>query len=142
MTGDRARRENVLLLLSTADEALESARSESAAGRHRFAMNRVYYACFYAASAMFLAEARHFVKHAGVRAAVHQDLVKPGRLTAEMGKFYDEAFTARQAADYGQFATFDEGIVRSSIERAQRFVLEMKRLLASKGFEAGPPAGG
>jgi hypothetical protein len=93
-------------------------------------MNRVYFACFYAASALFLAEGRHFVKHAGVRAAVHQDLVKPGRLAAELGRFYDEAFAARQSADYGQLVTFDEGTVRSSITTAERFVLAVRRLLA------------
>jgi uncharacterized protein len=141
VTGDEARRRIVAHLVSTAEEALESARSEAAAARHRFAMNRVYYACFYAASALFLAEGRQFVKHAGLRAAVHEDLVKPGLLSTDLGKFFDKAFTARQSADYGDFVNFDAETVRSNIRMAERFVLEMKRLLSSKGFEAGSGSG-
>jgi hypothetical protein len=53
------------------------------------AVNRAYYACFYAASAVLQSEGRHFVKHTGVRAAVHAELVKPGRLPREIGETYD-----------------------------------------------------
>jgi uncharacterized protein (UPF0332 family) len=72
MTAEEARRQNVAYLLDSATEALESARSEHAAGRDRFAINRAYYACFYAASAALLNEGRHFVKHVGVRACAQR----------------------------------------------------------------------
>src|SRR5947208_2156058 len=63
-----------------ADESLASTRLEEATGHYHFAVNRAYYACFYAASAVLLQEGCKFVKHSGVRSAVHQDLVKTGRL--------------------------------------------------------------
>jgi uncharacterized protein (UPF0332 family) len=80
MTADEARAQNVEYLLQSAGEALESARAEHAAGRDRFAMNRAYYACFYAASAVLLNEGRHFVKHAGVRAQ------PPGKHRPDIGR--------------------------------------------------------
>jgi hypothetical protein len=92
-------------------------------------MNRVYYACFYAVSAVLLAEDRHFVKHAGVRSALHQYLVKPGRLSSDMGNFYDDVFRARLKGDYGQFVEFDPDLVRARLATAEQFVAEMKRLL-------------
>jgi uncharacterized protein (UPF0332 family) len=53
-----------------AHESLESARSEYASGRLSFAVNRIYYACFYALSAL--------LRHKGLRSALHRDLVKAG----------------------------------------------------------------
>lgn len=129
MTRQEARHDNVEYLLSSGDECLASAASELAAGRLRFAMNRVYYACFYAVSAVLLNEGRHFVKHTAVRSALHEHLVKTGRLTAENGCLYDELFKNRHKADYGSFVRFEAAAVQSAIEQATSFVAEMKRTL-------------
>ncbi|TVP69337.1 MAG: HEPN domain-containing protein [Leptolyngbya sp. LCM1.Bin17] len=58
-------------LLHKASQALESAWSEFQAERLDFAANRAYYACFYAASAVMLHRGRQFVKHSGLRGAIH-----------------------------------------------------------------------
>jgi uncharacterized protein (UPF0332 family) len=129
MTPGEARERAVQYLMQSAEESLASARSELAAGRARFAMNRAYYACFYAASGVLLAEGRHFVKHAGLRSAVHKHLVKPGKLSADMGKLYDELFADRHEADYGTFVEFDGATVQDRIDAAERFVEAMKGLL-------------
>jgi predicted nucleotidyltransferase len=63
--------------MGMADEALASARAEVDAQRWRSAINRAYYAAFYAASAVLLSRGRHFVKHAGLQTALHRDLVHP-----------------------------------------------------------------
>lgn len=55
-----------------AQESLEAARREFAAGAYSFAINRAYYALFYAVSALLLEEGRQFKKHSGVRAAFIQ----------------------------------------------------------------------
>jgi uncharacterized protein (UPF0332 family) len=133
MSPEEARAKNVADLLSSADEALASARSEAAAGRLRFAVNRAYYACFYAASAVLLAEGRHFVKHTGVRAALHQHMVNTDRLAQSHGQTFDELFKARHAADYGASVAFDPQQVAHQIEQAQQFVEQMKLMRARPG---------
>lgn len=80
--------------LRMAGEALASGRSELDAGRFAFAVNRAYYAAFYAASAVLLSRGRHFVKHNGVQAALHRDLVHEGLLAPEHGDACDELFQA------------------------------------------------
>jgi uncharacterized protein (UPF0332 family) len=132
MTQDEARARNVEYLMLNAEQSLESAKAEAAASRHRFAMNRVYYACFYAASAVLVSRGLHFVKHAGLRAAVHRDLVKTGAVSPEMGAFFDEVFQDRQDADYGAFVEFDPAVVRAGIGQAAVFVADMKRLLGER----------
>ena len=85
MTEKEAAEQTIVFWISSAQEALESARSELAAGRRRFAINRAYYACFYAASAVLLQQGRTFVKHSGLRAALHEHLVRSGRLERPWG---------------------------------------------------------
>jgi len=129
MSGDEARRAVVRNWMAKADAALAAARREWSAGDTSLAVNRVYYACFYAATALLLQEQKEFTKHVGVRAAVHRHLVKPGRISAIMGKFYDQAFNERQEADYTSLAEFEAATVAERIDDAERFVAEMKRLL-------------
>ncbi len=82
MTEEQARTEVVRYWMGQAREALASAQAELAAGRRHFAVNRVYYACFYSASAVLLRRGRTYVRHSALRAAVHRELVKTGRLDA------------------------------------------------------------
>jgi uncharacterized protein len=128
MKPDEARQQAVSYLLGNADEALESAAAELTAGRLRYAMNRIYYACFYATSAVLLAEKRSYGKHSGVRSALHQHLIKPGRVPAELGQFYADIFADRQEGDYGILVQFDVDIVGQRLETARRFVEHMKGL--------------
>ena len=54
MSEAEARAQMVSYWMQKADEAIASARREHGAGELTFAINRIYYACFYAASAALL----------------------------------------------------------------------------------------
>ena len=118
MTRDEATGRAVRYWMEKARECLVSAEDEAQAGRFAFAVNRCYYAVFYAASAVLLARGRRFVKHSGLRAAVHRDLVKPGLLSAESGKVYDRLFHDRQQGDYIEFVSFDAEAATRAIAEA------------------------
>jgi uncharacterized protein (UPF0332 family) len=130
MTEEQARTEVVRYWMGQAREALASAQAELAAGRRHFAVNRVYYACFYSASAVLLRRGRTYVRHSAVRAAVHRELVKTGRLDAAWGRFYDLAFGRRGQADYAELVAFDPTQVAEMVEKAEGFAAQMERLLA------------
>lgn len=117
-------------LLHKAAQALESAQSELQAYRLDFAVNRAYYACFYAASAVMLQQGKQFVKHSGLRGAIHKDLIKTGKLAPRWGKVFDRAFENRQAADYLILFTFEAEQVEQLIQDATAFVQTMRQLLS------------
>jgi uncharacterized protein (UPF0332 family) len=135
MTLGEARAEMVKYWRGKAQEALASANAELAAGRLHYAVNRAYYACFYAASALLLLEGRKFVKHTGVRAALHQWLIKPARLGKAWGEFYDGLFQLRGRADYSAMVLLKAEGVADAVKQATAFVAEMDRLIE------GAPAG-
>ena len=131
MTTDEARREAVRLLTEKADEALGAAQQVAAASSAA-AVNRAYYACFYAASAVLIAEGHKFVKHAGVQDALHQHLVRPGRIPKELGKAYNELMVSRHQADYETVVVWTPQDAQKAIERAQEIIGALRALLPTR----------
>jgi uncharacterized protein (UPF0332 family) len=116
------------MLMGRADEVLEIAR-RARDFSPASSFNRAFYACFYAASAVLVLDGRTFVKHTGVRAAVHGDLIKSGRLRPEFGQIYNELFDDRSEADYMPTAVFTPEDAGVAIEKATRFVEALRALL-------------
>lgn len=108
--------------LARATESLDEARLLLANGHVRTAVNRIYYACFYAVSALLSSEGQSSPKHSGVRALFDQLWIATGRLPKDMGRFYRRLFDARQKGDYADFVTFDPTEVRSWLDEATTFV--------------------
>jgi uncharacterized protein (UPF0332 family) len=106
VTARDAKREAVRSWWTKANDSLAAAQRELAAGALAFAINRAYYALFYAVTALFLEEGREFSKHAGVRAAFNQAVIKAGRLEKQYGELYNTLFADREAADYVAFMEF------------------------------------
>ena len=129
MTSDQARSEVIAFWLERSDEAVASALAEFDASRYAFAVNRAYYACFYALSAVLLAEGRKYVKHSGVRAALHRQLIRSGRLDPSWGRIYDRVFESRHRGDYQELVVFEAAHVKELCEQAIEFVTQIRRLL-------------
>lgn len=122
-------KELVRYWLEKSQESLDAARDELKAVRLSFSVNRIYYACFYAVSAVLLQKELRFKKHSGVRAAFHQHLIKSGMMSDEYRKFYDDLFEARQRGDYLEFVSFEKNQVEDWLQRASQFVEAMKSLV-------------
>jgi len=129
VTSDQARSEVIAFWLERSDEAVASALAELDAGRYAFAVNRAYYACFYALSAVLLAEGRKYVKHSGLRAALHRELIRNGRLDPSWGRAYDRVFDNRHRGDYQELVVFEAAHVGELCGQAKAFVAQMRRLL-------------
>jgi uncharacterized protein (UPF0332 family) len=120
-----------------ARDSLRSAHRELAANAYTFAINRAYYALFYAVSALLFEQGRQFSKHSGVRAAFNRDIIRPGRLSREHGDLYNQLFRDRQEGDYVEFTEFDAPYVREKIEACEAFLEALKPLLESLPPEEG-----
>jgi len=65
---------------------------------------------------------KRFVKHSGVSAALHRDLVKSGFFDTNAGKAYDRLFESRQLADYLELVSFEKEETSALLEDARRVV--------------------
>jgi hypothetical protein len=108
--------------MQKARESLQSAQSESAAGRGSFAVNRLYYACFYAACAVLAARGQEYSKHSAVRAAFHRDIVNAGLVDPAFGELYDGLFEERSQGDYVAFVSFEPETVETLVRRVDELL--------------------
>ena len=116
---------------SKAEESLTSAEREMKAGSLGFAMNRIYYAAFYAVSAALLERQSSSKKHSGVRTAFHREFTKTGLLDRQWGRFYNELFEDRHEGDYIALIEFDLDYVEDQLARCREFLTHLRSLITS-----------
>ena len=115
--------------LERAVQSIEAARQLMSGGYFDFAASRAYYAAFYAASAVLLAEGTEVSKHSAVIAFIHQRFVKTGRLSKEQGKTLNWLFELRSVGDYGGTVHVSGEQVDQAIHAAEEFFSAIKSLL-------------
>lgn len=86
------------------------------------AVNRAYYAAFYAVSALFALEELSFRKHSAVEAALHGQLVKTGRWSVERGADYRALNRLRSTGDYDVFVDLPPEGASGAVEKAMRIL--------------------
>ena len=116
--------------LEQAQDALEEAGILLAQHKPRGAMNRVYYAMFYAVVALLASKGLTSRKHTGAISLFHQQFVKTGLFPADLAGFVDDAFDQRNESDYVDFAAMAETEVADLLANAGRFVGKARELLA------------
>ncbi len=115
--------------LERAFESLEEAKILLEQGHVNTFVNRLYYACFYAISALLLSKGLSSSKHSGVRSLFHQNFVKPGIVDAKLGQLYDKLFDNRQKSDYADLIRFDPDVVRPWYDESQKFVKTVEDII-------------
>ena len=123
------RRQLAAMRMAKADAVLSDASLLTACGSNLSAINRCYYAMFYAASALAIHNNCDFHKHRAVISWFDREYVNTGRFSRECGKSFRAAFDRRCDADYTDVATFTAEQVTTMVEQARRFVAEVKSLL-------------
>ena len=117
--------------LQRAYEALEDARILAKAARWNTCVNRLYYACFYAVSALLIQNGLSSSKHTGIRSFFNRHYVKTGKVTKEMAQIYNDLFERRQESDYLDFIHFEESEVRPWISNAEAFIKHIETIINS-----------
>lgn len=121
-------------LIALAEQALNTAQVNLDVGDFRAAVNRAYYAIFYAASAMLLTQGIERRKHSGVISAFREHFVKPGLVEAEYSSVYGETLVVREDADYAVEIPIDSDMAETAVHQARHFVQRMREYLVEKGF--------
>lgn len=108
--------------LSRAEETLAEARVMLQTSHPYGAANRIYYACFYAVTALLLTRNLSSSKHSGVIALFNRHFVKPGLISVDMGKFYSRMFDNRLESDYADWVEVKKQDVQEELVYAEEFV--------------------
>jgi uncharacterized protein (UPF0332 family) len=122
--------------MQQAEETLREARILANEKTERGAINRAYYAMFYAVLALLATKGLGSSKHSGAISLFDREFVKQGDFPKELSRSLHLAFDHRQQADYGELSRIDEFTVTRSIEDANVFVCDIGTYLKTNGFMA------
>ena len=92
-------------------------------------VNRLYYACFYVASALLLKHGISPTTHAGTIAQFSLHFIKTGIVDKESGKLYAKLMDWRQTGDYDDIFDFDEDDVVPLFEPVELFITQIEKLI-------------
>ena len=100
------------------------------------AVNRAYYAIFYAANALLTTRGLERSKHSGVLAAFREQFVKTGIIEPEYSDFYGATMDARADGDYAVGVFLERDTAERALSRAKRFVARIERALEEMGDQS------
>ncbi len=108
--------------ITRVNETMEDARVLANAGRWNACVNRLYYACFYAVSALLVRHGISSSKHTGVRSLFNRHYGKTGKIPKDLARIYNDLFERRQEGDYIDFVRFQESQVLPWISKAEQLI--------------------
>lgn len=101
---------------------------------YRDAVNRSYYAAFYALRAVLALDGVDFKRHKDVVAYFNQYYVATNKFEREMGKRIGRLKTMREDCDYDDFFVIGRDEVLAQLETADMVISAIKQYLYSQGF--------
>ncbi len=115
--------------LEKADETYEAALLLFNNAKWNSAINRLYYSCFYAVSALLFKNNINAKSHSGVKSMFFLHFIKCKIIDINYGKLYADLFDWRQKGDYGDFFDFNKEDVVNLLEPTKNLIEEIKKLL-------------
>ena len=95
----------------------------------RNAANRLYYACFYAASALLIKDGYQTHSHNGVKSVLSLNYIKENKIDKSLIKTYGKLFNMRQRGDYEDWIIIEEDDIIPLVEPAEKFIAEIENLI-------------
>jgi len=93
------------------------------------AVNRLYYACFYAVSALLLSKGIKTSTHSGCLQKFGRYFIKTGLVSRDHGKHYTLLFENRLKGDYDDFVDFDKNTTLELFEPSKKLIEKIEELL-------------
>ncbi len=124
----------VSLYMANAKEMLEAAQLMLDNDFYASAVNRAYYAVFYAANAMLATKRLARNKHSGVISAFREHFVKTGFIESEHSDNYGRIMDHRHVSDYELVPSVDEKQVHDDLRDARKFVERIHQWLYKEGW--------
>ena len=93
------------------------------------AANRLYYACYYAVTALLIQNGIESKTHQGVINQLGLHFVRTEKISQKDGKLFKDLFELRQDGDYTDWMTITENDIMPLIEPAKKIIDKIEQLL-------------
>ena len=109
--------------ISRAKETLRDAQILAESERWNSSINRLYYAAYYAITALLLKSDFKPTTHNGVKSNFSEHFIKSGKVDKQYGKIFSQLFTWRQKGDYDDLFDFNDEKVLPYFEPINDLIL-------------------
>ncbi len=120
--------------LERAVNSMEEALYMVKGGYYNAAINRLYYACYYAVVALLLEHDIPAQTHHGVRSMLGLHFTSKGKLSSEANRTFSTLFEKRHSSDYDDFVYCDQEMFDELYPKAEAFIEEVKELIESSCY--------
>ena len=115
--------------LLRAQDTLDDAHILAEKNKWNSAINRLYYACYYAVMALLLDSDLKPTTHNGAKSQFSEHFVSTNKISKELGKIYSQLFTWRQKGDYDDLFDFDSEKVMPYFKPVEELLKTIENLL-------------
>lgn len=119
---DETRQAVIEYRLSRCREAFKEVNYLVEGGFYSSAVSRLYYACYYAAVALLIANKIETQTHAGIKTMLAYHFVKTNKIDKKHVKTFFQLFDLRHANDYDDFSLCEKETIESLIQPAEEFI--------------------
>ena len=119
---EHSKNELIKYRIERAEQTLEESKLLASSSFYNASINRLYYACYYAASALLLKNNIQANTHSGVKMMLGLHFISKGILSKELGKTFNTLFEKRHSNDYDDFVYCDQDTFNELYPQAQSFV--------------------
>ena len=130
---DKTRKDIVTYRLSRSHNALEEVDYLVKGEYYSSAVSRLYYACYYAAVALLIANKIEAQTHAGVKTMLSYHFVKTNKLESRHAKTFFELFDLRHSNDYDDFYLCDKETLEAMLPLAKEFIAAVESMINAMG---------
>ena len=123
------KKEYIRYRLESADKTFQAAKLLAENKFFNSAVNRLYYAVFYAVNALLVNEGINTQSHSGIRSQFSLHFIKTGRLSKEFGKLFAQLYDWRQKSDYETMVDFSSESVNSLFDPVLEMITEIETVV-------------
>lgn len=117
--------------IARAKDTLDDARILANSEKWNSAINRLYYAAYYAVIALLLDSDLKPTSHNGAKSNFSEYFIKSGKLDKKFGLIFSQLFTWRQKGDYDDLFDFQKDKVLPYFEPVEKLIAEIEKLVAN-----------
>ena len=126
---DEERKSIVVYRLEKADDAMVEAKDCISLGHWNLAASRLYYAAYYASSALLISACHAAKTHDGTISMIGRHYVRTGILTNENGALLARLQNMRHTGDYDDFIDWTQEDVEPYISKTEAYIDIIKAII-------------
>ena len=124
---DEERKALVLYKLEKAHRTLEQAKGNLPLEYWEVIANRLYYAAYYAVSALLLTYGHKVQTHQGIIQMFGLNFIKTGKISADQGRLYSKLFSLRLTGDYNDSFNLSKDDVLPLVEPTENLIMTVEQ---------------